>query len=180
MTILATSKTRRLPGPPTKIHCPKCGRESSAKSYQLEEKMGLFFIPFITQRETYVECNQCGSARLIGIPLMELDRYNADELEPHMYERISLVTKFMTLASVFLFCVPFVSLPFALVGFFASRRAGGWVKMTSIVGMALAGVGSLLWLAVIVMISQEVNRRPIETSHPSKILLTGRVRLVGV
>ncbi len=147
MTILATSKTQRLPGPPTKINCPNCGPDSPAKTYQLDEKMGLYFIHFLTQRETFVECNQCGLARLTRLPLIELDCYSANDLEPHLYQRVSFVIKFLTVAGVLLFFVPFLPLAFGLTGFFAARKAGGWVKVTSIGVIIVSTVTSLFWLA---------------------------------
>jgi hypothetical protein len=50
MGILVTSKTKRTPGPDARINCPTCGDGVPAQTYALEEKMGVFFIPIITQR----------------------------------------------------------------------------------------------------------------------------------
>jgi predicted small integral membrane protein len=146
VTILATSKTTRIPGPATRINCPKCGPNTPALSYTLVEKMGVFFIPLFTQRETYLECARCGSARLVNVPLEGLGRYKADELDAHVFQRMSIVVKFLALASVLLACVPFLGLGFGLFGFWSSYRTGGWVKVVSIVGIVLSTLGTTFML----------------------------------
>ncbi len=146
MTILATSKTMKVPGPDTRINCSKCGPNVPARTYRQEERMGVFFIPMFTQRETYVECTKCGESRLSRLPLEKLAECPPDELDQHVYHRVSLIIKFMALASVLVFCIPFVGLGFGVAGFIGSRRAGGWVKVVSIIGIVigtLVGVGTI-------------------------------------
>lgn len=148
MTILATSKTRRFPGPGVRINCPKCGPNVPASSYRLEERMGVYFIPLLTQRETYVECSGCGTARLTDLSFDELAASPPDEIDRHLNPRVSLVIKFMALASIAVFCIPFVGLGFGLAGFFATRRTGGWVKVASLIGVVLGAIGTLGMIAV--------------------------------
>lgn len=148
MTILATSKTSKFPGPGARINCPKCGPNVPAVTYRLEERMGVYFIPLFTSRETYVECPKCGSARLTDLTFDELAACPPDELDRHVYQRVSLIIKFMAVASIFVFCIPFVGLGFGIVGFVASRRTGGWVKVVSLIGIVLGVLGTVGLLAV--------------------------------
>jgi predicted RNA-binding Zn-ribbon protein involved in translation (DUF1610 family) len=148
MTVLATSKTRKFPGPEIKINCPKCGPNVPASTYRLEERMGLYFIPLFTQRETYVECPKCGSARLTDLTFDELAACPPDEIDRHVYQRVSIIVKFMAVASVLVFCVPFVGLGFGIAGFVASKRTGGWVKAVSLIGIVLGALGTLGMVAV--------------------------------
>lgn len=142
MRILATSKTRKTPGPDTRINCPTCGPNVPARTYRLEERMGVYFIPLLTQRETYVECAGCGVSRLTRLPLETLGEYPPDELDHCLYRRVSLVVKFLALASVLLSCVPFVGLGLGVAGLVASYRTGGWIKVASLVGIAIGALVS--------------------------------------
>lgn len=137
MSILITSKTMKIPGPDTRINCPTCGPNVPARTYRTEERMGVFYIPLITQRETRVECTGCGNARLTQLPIEQLADYPPGELENHLFPRVSFITKFVALASVLVSCIPFVGLGLGVAGFLASRRTGGWVKVASLVGIVL-------------------------------------------
>ncbi len=55
--------TSRFPGPEARINCPKCGPNVPATSDRIKERVGVFYIPLLTQRETYLECPKCGPAR---------------------------------------------------------------------------------------------------------------------
>jgi hypothetical protein len=132
------------------MNCPACGPNSPATTYELAEKMGVFFIPLLTQRETYVECKRCGTARLVNLPLQNLGEYPADELDKHLRPRISIIVKFFALASVLLFCVPLVGIVLGLIGLVASYRTGGWPKAVSLIGTILscAASGFFLYLTL--------------------------------
>ncbi len=144
MTILATSKTRKTPGPDTRINCPKCGPNVPARTHRLEERMGVYFIPLLTQRETFVECAGCGESRHTALPLEKLGEYPPDELDRHLYRRVSVVVKFLALASVLVFCIPFVGLGLGVAGLVGSYRTGGWVKVVSIVGITIGALVSTI------------------------------------
>lgn len=107
--------------------------------------MGVFFVPLITQRETYVECCRCGRARLTSLPLSELGKYTATELDPHLRERVSIIVQFFAIASVWFACVPFVGLLLGVIGFLASTRGAGWTRRVSLIG---SGVGLFVSLIV--------------------------------
>jgi hypothetical protein len=124
MTILATSKTRKTPGPDTRINCPKWDPNVPARTCRLEERMGVYFIPLFTQRETYVECATCGESRLTRLPLEKLGEYPPDELDRHLYRRVSIVVKFLAVASVLVSCIPFAGLGLGVAGLIASYRTG--------------------------------------------------------
>lgn len=151
MTILATSKTRTYPGPKIWANCPKCGPDAPAITYQKEERMGVYFIPLLTQRETYVECAKCGSARLTGLTFDELAAYSPDEIDRHLTPRVSIVIKFMALAGALLFFLPFVSLGFGIAGYVASQRTGGWVKVASLIGIVLGTISAIGMTAIMLL-----------------------------
>ena len=116
--------------------------ERGRRTFRLEERMGVYNIPLITQRENYVKCAGCGDSRLTRLPLEKLAGYPPEELDRHLYRRVSIVTKVMALASVLVFCIPFVSLGFGVGGLVGSYRTGGWVKVVSIIGITIGVIVS--------------------------------------
>ncbi len=146
--ILLTTKTKRTPGPDTRFHCPRCG-DVPARTYLLEEKMGVLFIPLITQRETYVACRACGAALLTRLPLEELGEYSADGLTPHLFPRVSIIVQFLAVASVVLFCAPFVGLVLGAIGLLTSYRTGGWPKRLSLIGIGLSSVVHVIFVILL-------------------------------
>jgi len=151
MTILATSKTRTYPGPKVWANCPKCGPDVPAITYQREERMGVYFIPILTQRETYVQCAKCGTARLTRLTFEELAACSPDEIDRYLTPRVSIVIKFMALASALLFFLPFVSLGFGIAGYVATRRTGGWVKVASLIGIVLGTISTIGMTAILLL-----------------------------
>jgi hypothetical protein len=109
--------------------------------------MGVFFIPLLTQRETYVKCPRCNSARLTDLTFDELVACPPDELDRHLHHRVSLIVKSMAVASLFFFCIPFVGIGLGIVGLVGSRRAGGWIKVVSIIGIVLGTLATVGMIA---------------------------------
>jgi hypothetical protein len=151
VSILVTSKTKTIPGPDVRFNCPRCRLDSSARSYERKETMGVFFIPLITQRERYVECCSCGTTRLTRLPLEELDRYTADELGPHLQQRVSFIVKFLVVVSLLLFFVPIVGLVMGLIALIATYRTGGWLKRLSLIGLVLSALVTSLFAVLMVL-----------------------------
>lgn len=118
----------------------------SGANVRVGGEIGVFFIPLITQRETYVECSGCGLHRLTRLPLEELAGYSADELTPHLYRRVSIIVWTLALASVLGFCLPVAGLTFGAVGLLMSWRTGGWPKRLSVVGLALSSVATTIFV----------------------------------
>jgi hypothetical protein len=108
-----------------------------AETYEQVEKMRVYFIPLLTQRETCVRCRNCGTIQLARLPLRDLATLSADELKPWLYERVSIIAKFIALASLLLICMPFVSLVLGIIGLAMNFRSGGWPKSFSIAAIAL-------------------------------------------
>lgn len=133
-----SSTIKNTPGPDVQMNCPGCGSVALARTYEREEKIRVYHVPFLTQREVYVECKRCRMVRLATVPLAELDRYSADELDAHLHERVSIIVKFLALASLVLFCVPFVGLIIGLSALLASYRTGGWPRAVSVIGVLLS------------------------------------------
>ncbi len=100
--------------------------------------MGLYFIPLLTQREICVRCLSCDSVQLSRLPLSELGKFSAAELQPWLYQRVSIIAKFIALASILLFCAPFVGLALGIIGLIMNFRSGGWPRAVSIVAIVLA------------------------------------------
>jgi hypothetical protein len=113
--------------------------------------MGVFYVPLITQRETCVECSQCGSLKLTSLPLASLGDYSADQLGQHLHARTSIIVQFLAVASLLLSCAPVVGLVLGLIALLASLKAGGWPLWLSIAGttissLVLLAFGILLFL----------------------------------
>ncbi len=55
----------------------------------------------------------------------------------------------MAVASVLVFCIPFVGLSFGIVGLVETKQKGGWLKVFSVIGIALGVLVILLTVAVL-------------------------------
>ena len=154
MYLLMTSKTRTVRGPDTFINCPECGDDSPALTYQRVERMGIFFVPFLTQRETFVVCETCGKTSLIKLPLEQLGELSADEVSRHLHARVAIVAKFLALAGLLLSLVPVVGLTLSGIGLAMTYRAGGWAKVASLIGL---GISALVVGAIAVMLIFQVK-----------------------
>ena len=57
MDVLLVAKTRKEPGPPPAIRCPKCGaRGAAAVAYrQVDDLCAFYFLKLFTIRNTFVE-----------------------------------------------------------------------------------------------------------------------------
>lgn len=143
MIVFGTSRTRQVPGPDLHINCQVCGRDGvSARSYECEEKITLYFVPLPTQRERHVVCTVCGADRLTDLPLEELSTCAPEEAERHLFHRVSLVAKAIAVASVALFgCLP-LGLPLGVAAMVMNRRSGGWPFRAGLLGVVLT---VLLW-----------------------------------
>lgn len=102
------------------------------------EKWGVFCVPLITQRETYVKCRRGGAARVTRLPLDRLAGHSADELEGHWHNRVSIIIPVLAVASVLLFCAPFVGLALGVISLLVSYRTGGWPKWARRAGVVLS------------------------------------------
>jgi hypothetical protein len=107
--------------------------------------MGVFYIPLLVQRETFVKCSQCGIVRLTPIPLAELGQYSAEELTPHLRQRVSIVVKVLAMASLLMFFIPVFGLILSGIGLLVSYRVGGWPKRVSLIGLGLSVISSIFW-----------------------------------
>ncbi len=133
----------RIWGPRVRFHCHNCKTEVAARTYMHREVS-------LTQPESHVECIPCGIIQSTKLPLQELDHYSADELIPHLYTRVSVVVKFLAIASIVFFLFPFVGFVFGGIGLLASKHTGGWTKRVSLIGFVLSSVVLLgficLWI----------------------------------
>jgi hypothetical protein len=60
-----------------------------------------------------------------------------EELESQLAVRLSIVVRFLAIASIVMFCLPFVGIALGIAGLLASYRTGQWPKKRSIVGIVL-------------------------------------------
>lgn len=146
MSLLSQLARKRVEGPEVEFHCPRCGPETPAESYRLEEKVSIFFMPIFTFRNTFVACRGCGARRNVDLPLGRLGGLSADALEPHLSNDASFVFKLCAVLGAALFFTPVAGLALSLVGLVGSLRSGGWPKIVSIVGVVLGAVATAYFL----------------------------------
>lgn len=132
----------RTLGPEVRFHCPVCKTEVDGRTYRLFERLA------VPQEETFVECIPCGIARLVKLPLEELDQYSADELTDHLTPKVSVVVKFLAIASVVLFLVPFIGLVMGGAALLASYHSGSWTKRVSLIGVGLSSVVTIVFVCL--------------------------------
>ncbi len=146
MIVFGTSRTNLLPGPDVRINCRACGGEGvPARSFEIEERITLYFVPLPTQRERHVVCSACGEDRLSDLSLEELAALSPEESEWHLFRRVSLIAKALAVASVALFGCPFMGLPLGVAAMVMSRGSGAWPFRFGLLGVVL---NVLLWGAL--------------------------------
>jgi hypothetical protein len=151
MVIHGSSHTMRVPGPLVIVNCPSCHSVSDAETYEQVEKIAFYFIPLPAQHETCVRCLTCGKIRLSRLPLRDLATLPAADLEPWLYERVSIVAKFMALASLLLACFPIVGLGCGVIGLIMNFKSGGWPRTLCVVGIVINTPITLLGIIAMIM-----------------------------
>ena len=154
MDVLITTKTQTIAGPTVSINCPLCKAASvPAESFEQIERLELFFvIPLFRLRNTFVRCTACGRQLIATVTTEEIANYSAEALSHYLVGRVSLVGKFLALASVVLCWVPIVGLVLGIVGILVNLRTVGWPRTLSWIG---TGLSALLTMAAFVMMAME-------------------------
>lgn len=145
MDLLVRTKTRRARGPTVPIHCPLCHASAvAADSYELSEEVVVQFVfPVFRWRNTFVTCPACKRELVAKLPLAELANHSPSQLSPHLVGRESLVGNFLAIACAVLCWVPAVGLVLGVVAALVNRRATGWPRTASRIGLAVAVVVTL-------------------------------------
>jgi hypothetical protein len=153
MDILITTKTQTRPGPTIKINCPLCSATSvSAESFEQIDRLGLFYvIPLFRLRNTFVKCSACGKQLIAKVTTDEIANYSADDLSHFLAGRVSLISRFLALASVLLCWAPIVGLALGIVGILANLRSIGWPRTLSWIGTALSAVVTIAFFVLLAM-----------------------------
>ena len=146
MDVLLVAKSRKEPGPPLVIRCPKCGAEGAeAIAYrQVDDLCAFHFLKLITVRNTFVECSRCRSKLRSSVDLDEFGRYRHGELNQYLSHDVSFVVKFLALASVLLSVAPFIGLVLALIAVLLTLKSSGWTRTVARVGLVISAIVTAL------------------------------------
>lgn len=146
MDVLLVAKSRKEPGPPVTIRCPKCSAEDvQATAYrQVDDLCAFYFLKLMTLRNTFVECLSCRAKLRSSVDLDELPRYRGGELNQFLTHDISFVVKFLAIASVLMCIVPFVGPLLALITVIATLKSPGWARtlgrVSLVIGCIITGL----------------------------------------
>ena len=146
--IYGTSKTETIDGPVVSIHCPVCGDEAPAATYETRERIKLYFVPVTTQVERHVVCTICGANLLTKLSFDEMYVCLPEQSEQQLYQRISIVVKTFAVASFVTFVVPFFGAVLGIIAMVLCRRSRkSWPYRLARLSVILTVV---LWGAVLV------------------------------
>jgi len=153
MQILITTRSEHIPGPTIVMHCPLCNANSvPADSYEQIDRLGLFWvIPLLRVRNTFVQCSACGKKSIAKVTTNEIADYSADELSYYLTGYISIVARFLAIASLLLFWAPAIGLVLGISAVLANLRTVGWPRMMSWVGAILSGIVTIGLLVLSVL-----------------------------
>jgi hypothetical protein len=130
--------TTRTPGPEIAIQCPRCDRQTSATTYDLDENAALFgLIPLLKLHSNWVECIRCGERLMSSLPARKLAKLSPPELADVVRGRTSLVAKLFATCSVALCWTPGLGLLLGALAFLANRKGRTW-KTVSLIGIGLS------------------------------------------
>ncbi len=121
--IYGSSKTETIYGPIVSIHCPVCGDEALAETYETRERIKLYFVPITTQVERHVICTNCSANLLTNLSFDEMPVYLPDQSEQHLFQRISIVVKTFAVASFVTFMVPFFGAVLGMIAMILCRQS---------------------------------------------------------
>ena len=152
MDVLINSRIQKTPGPTVTINCPACNAKSApAESMHQVDQLELFYLlPIMKLRNTFVTCHECNKQLICSAPFDELDGLSVDDLSQHLVHHVSIIKKFLALASVLLCWAPFVGLVMGCISLAVNWRTTGWPKTLSYVGI---GANALLTAALMIFIA---------------------------
>ena len=153
MDVLLVAKSRKEPGPPLTIRCPKCSTEDvQATAYrQVDDLCAFYFLTLMTLRNTFVECSRCRAKLRSSVDLDELPRYRSGELNQFLTHDISFVVKFLAIASVLMCIVPFVGPLLALITVLATLKHPGWARTLGRVSLVIGSITTGLAVVAILL-----------------------------
>lgn len=142
MALFVSVKVRKQHGPTVLIDCPLCLASSvpASSSEQVDDLMVLHVIPVFRLRNTFVTCSACNQELISKIARAELADYSASQLSHSLAVRGSFVGSFLSLACLILCWVPAVGLVLGIIAVWLNRRAVGWPRTASRIGLSVAGV----------------------------------------
>jgi hypothetical protein len=150
MDILLTATRKKTAGPNLVINCPRCGQSGPASSYDLEEKLALFFvIPMGVFRSGWVVCGHCGGELLARTSAAELAGKSPEQLAALLATRQSPIVKALAILSVVVFLVPGLGLLLGIIATACTFKTRGWARMASFAGLALSVLASIVYAVVL-------------------------------
>ncbi len=152
MDVLINTRITKIPGPTVTIDCPACKAKSvNGESVRQVDQLELFYLlPFMKLRNTFVTCHECNKQLICTAPFDELGELSVDDLSQHLVHHVSIINKFLALASVLLCWVPFVGLLLGCISLAVNWRITGWTKKLSYIGI---GASAVLTAAFMIILS---------------------------
>jgi hypothetical protein len=75
--------------------------------------------------------------------------HSAAELSPYLSYEVSLVVKFLAIASILLFVAPIVGLVLAILTVLLSLKSGGWPRTLGVVALVLSGIVTMAFILIL-------------------------------
>ena len=154
MHAILGSHRKTFKGEPLPIDCPMCHEQGAwGIPRHLEERLLLFhLIPLFTFNTDFIDCQTCGEAlTLRGCRMQDVYQLSPEELSARLQPYVSAVGRFCVIASLALFCCPFVMPIIAVIGFFLTRRHKTWRRL-GIVGICLSSVVTVIAILSLIFV----------------------------
>lgn len=137
---MASVVTRDTSAGSTRIHCPVCGGEDVAGDIiESEETLtGYGVIPLSRHTNWWVICSECNTRLYSRLTAKELEGKSADEVVGLVYQRVSLVHKFLAITAVLLAIAPGLGIIMGLIALAVNWKSPGWPNTVSKWGLRLS------------------------------------------
>jgi len=137
-------------GPDLSIDCPACGAVGvPGLSYQIKERFNFFYI----HKTAWVICSACERHLFSRLLLDDLVLLPPHQVSDHLMPMDSFSGRVMAICAMILSPMPALGLVVAVIAVLINRKAIGWSRIASYIGLLLSLAFSLL-LAILLLLEQ--------------------------
>lgn len=153
--------------------CPVCEKHgvTGEAHDQAERYKTMLFIPFHTERTTWITCTSCHSLARAEIPVAELLRQPPGEIYRYVQRSLPPLIRVFLIAGLPVAFIPVFGFAYSIPAMSVGKQYGGWARGLAITGMALSILGCLVLLLALVLPEPAYKKptfAPIRQTAPAK------------
>jgi hypothetical protein len=144
-----------------RFKCPVCeARDATGEVYdQTERYKTLLFVPFRTERTTWITCTACKSVSQSEIPAAELVRQAPGEINRYIRRRLPPLLLILLFVGIPFSLFPVIGVIYAVTMLAAGGKYGGWVRALALVEIVLGAIMTVL-MALALLLPEPAYEKP--------------------